>query len=150
MIKVIRGTVTANNTDYSIGKTIPGLTDEQEARLVSKGIAEFVVTEKLKKANAEGETDKKPKVDPKEKDKGKDSTTKKGKGKGKATSETEGSEPEEETDPGTGTDEEGSEDDNNSDENGNDDEGNDNQDEKPDLNIGINPEDLIQGAQDGK
>lgn len=43
MVRVIHGSVVVNSVKYSVGKLVPGLSEKDEVRLVSKGVAEFVV-----------------------------------------------------------------------------------------------------------
>ncbi len=55
MIEVIRGSIIADGKQYTPGQTIKGLSRDDEARLVKKGIAKYV------KAVAEKETPKEEK-----------------------------------------------------------------------------------------
>ncbi|MBP2655004.1 MAG: hypothetical protein H6Q73_2573 [Firmicutes bacterium] len=47
MIKVIKGMVKAGGKFHSVSETITGLSDKEEARLVSMGVCEIIVSETI-------------------------------------------------------------------------------------------------------
>jgi len=64
MIKVIKGMVKAGGVFHSINDTITGLSDTEEARLISLGVCEKVVTESSQTENTAKKSQKATKASP--------------------------------------------------------------------------------------